>query len=278
MEFFFQAEYEKSFINRINFIAKAFMSKRLDKLVFNSAEALIFASEAMRKFYIKQYPAVANKKYTILPYLLISPKPNPVDFALKQQLVEKFNIRNDEKIFLFAGAFKKIGGVPDLITAYNFISKKNKNTRLFIIGDGPSMEECKALITKLKIDNNVFLIGRIPYTFLRTYQDIAHIIVCPDKKNPFSELIVHVKYLDAWASGKIVIVGAFESVKEINRDESLSLMFEPSNLDSLSNVMQKALNEYEMLLNKYRNTSNYTLENLSYSNFISNKPLIAAEI
>jgi glycosyltransferase involved in cell wall biosynthesis len=268
IEFIFQGKTANSVTDKIKFKAKAFIAELLDKKVFNNAAGLIFASRAMKDFYIDQYPPLSKKKNFVLPYVLSSNAASSVDLALKDSLIKKFNIKEDEKIFLFAGAFKKIGGVPDLITAYQTINSKNKNTRLLLIGDGPTFAECEFLIKKFGLEDKVYLAGRVSYNHLRTYQDLAHIIVCPDKQNMYSELIVHVKYLDALASGKLVIGGAFKSVKEINENERLSLMSKPSDIDSLAEVMQRSLDDYPALMHKYKESSSYTLENLNYAKFI----------
>jgi hypothetical protein len=111
--------------------------------------------------------------------------------------------------------------------------------------------------------------GRIPYDHLKTYHDLAVIIVCPDKQNVFSELIVHVKYLDALQSGKIVINGSFKSVKEVNFDQSLSVDFVPSNIDSLTNSLMYCLDNLETLKYKYSNNRKYAEENLTYASHIN---------
>ncbi len=111
--------------------------------------------------------------------------------------------------------------------------------------------------------------GRVPYKDLRTYQSIANVIVCPDRDNVYSQLIVHVKYLDALISGKIVINGAFESVKEINEEEKLSLLYIPSNVESLAKTIFRALENETYLLEKYQKNVQYVRHHLTYNTVIS---------
>ena len=81
---------------------------------------------------------------------------------------------------------------------------------------------------------------------MRSYQELADIIVCPDKKHPLSELVPHIKYFDALVSGKTVINGSFASIKDINHDERFSINFEPSDVNDLCNKIEKVLlNKYE---------------------------------
>lgn len=269
LEFKFQAQHAKSLGEKIKFWTKYKISEWLDNKVFNAAEGFIFASQAMKDYFVAQYPMVVKKKNYILPYVLSSDAiTDAVDTNLKKQLQELYNCRSEEKIIFFAGAFKKTGGVPDLILAFEKIMY-HYNTRLFIVGDGPTMPECQLIVKEKNMADKVVFIGRIPYHQLRTYQDLSDIIVCPDKQNVYSELIVHVKYFDSLISGKLVINGSFKSVKEINKDELLSIDFIPSDVESLKNSLQYTLDNFEALKIKYQNVKEFSRENLTYKSYVT---------
>jgi glycosyltransferase involved in cell wall biosynthesis len=269
LEFKFQAKLGKSLPEKIKFYTKYKISDWLDSKVCNAAQGLIFASQAMKEYFIAQYPKVAEKQNYILPYVLSSGAVlDTVDLNLKKELETKFNRKPDEKIIFFAGAFKKTGGVPDLILAFNTIKNKY-NSRLFIVGDGPTMTECQTIVEQNNLKDKVIFIGRIPYHQLRTYQDLADVIVCPDKQNVYSELIVHVKYLDSLLSRKVVINGSFKSVQEINKDEFLSVNFKPSDVQSLSTAISYSLDHYASLLEKYKNNFDYVSKQLTYASQVA---------
>src|SRR5690606_2051791 len=116
LEFDFQYRMAKQLAEKLKFYAKYWVSDRLDRKVCNAAQGLIFASRTMEDFFVKQYPQVAKKQNYILPYVLGSNAcREKVDRELHQELVERYSIQDGERIILFAGAFKKTGGVPDLI-------------------------------------------------------------------------------------------------------------------------------------------------------------------
>jgi glycosyltransferase involved in cell wall biosynthesis len=242
-------------------------AKFLDNKVCKNAQGLIYASKAMQNYFWKSIPCTRNKKSYILPYVLDKTQLSTnVDFDSRQNLIKRFKINESDKVILFAGVFKKTGGVPDLIRAVSMLN--NKNIKLFLIGDGPTYTECEELIKTQGIQN-AYLIGRVPYKDLRTYQNVANVIVCPDRDNVYSQLIIHVKYLDALVSGKIVINGAFESVKEINANEKISLMFIPSNVESLAKTILRSLENESTLLKKYEDNVEYIKQHLTYSTAIN---------
>jgi glycosyltransferase involved in cell wall biosynthesis len=265
LEFKFQAQHATSVKEKIKFYTKYKVSDWLDSKVCNAAHGLIFASKAMEEYFIAQYPKVKDKRNYIVPYVLSSGSiSDTVDSELKQKLIQKYNRRPEEKIIFFAGAFKKTGGVPDLISAFNALVN-NYDARLLIVGDGPTMNECLALVKENKLEDKVIFLGRIPYHHLRTYQDLADVIVCPDKQNVYSELIVHVKYLDSLMSGKVVINGSFKSVQEVNPDERLSVNFKPSDVASLTQAISYSLDNYDELLVRYKNNVSYVSKQLTYA-------------
>ena len=267
LEFDYQYRIETSRKKKAGLYLKYLGAKFLDNKVFKNAQGLIYASRAMQNYYWQTIPKTKEKETYILPYALdkTQVKTN-VDLNLRQSLLQEFEIRETDKVIFFAGVFKKTGGVPDLVTAFSML--ENKNIKLVLIGDGPTYAECEEII-KQKGMHNVYLTGRVSYKDLRTYQSIANVIVCPDRDNVYSQLIIHVKYLDALVSGKIVINGAFESVKEINEDEKLSLMFIPSNVESLAKTILRALENESTFLKKYEDNVEYISHHLTYSTVIN---------
>lgn len=267
-EFWFQHSNTKSFIKRCIFKAKFLSSKLLDKKVFENALGIIFSSHAMQDYFEKHYNLKNVKKYVVPNLISSNAITQEIDTDLLKKISEKYQVEKN-KIVLFAGGFKQTGGITDLVLAFEKVINKKHDTILILIGDGKIMPQCKELVSKLDLDKSVYFLGRIPYNKLRTYQEIADVIVCPDKQNPFSDMILHLKYLDALISGKIVINGSFKSVQEINKDEFLSLNFTPSDIDSLANSISFALENKEELEIKYRCSKTYTAKNLTYSKYIS---------
>ncbi len=268
LEFKFQSEQAKNPFKSLKFSVKYFVSNLLDTKVCGLASGLIFASREMERFFIEEYPGISQKNNFILPYYLSTNENlDTVDEQLKKKLEISLGINENEMIILFAGAFKKTGGVSDLILAFQKIHNQH-NTRLLLIGDGPTFDECKQIVKNYQLEEKIIFLGRTKYHELRTYQNLANIIVCPDKQNVYSELIIHVKYLDALASGKLVINGSFKSVTEVNVNESLSVNFTPSDVDSLARALKTCLKNYDTLSEKYKNNRQFVIQNLTYASGI----------
>jgi glycosyltransferase involved in cell wall biosynthesis len=271
IEFKYQMEnglgWKTRLINRIKYN----VSNSLDYKVFKNALGFIFASKAMDNYFKEQYPFINGKEICILPYVISKESlKNEVNLQLRESLIEKFGIKPADFVFFFAGGFKPTAGVEDLINAFAVLNSKHNNLRLLILGRGDAaLLQYKQLVDQHMINNKVQFIDSVPYAHLRTYQDLAHVIVCPDRQNPYSELIVHLKYFDALASGKIVVNSGFNSVKEINYDERLSLNFTPSSDADLTRVLEESINNYNLLQQRYSNNLQVLENELTYNTVIS---------
>jgi glycosyltransferase involved in cell wall biosynthesis len=259
----FKQKKENKIANYIKYIS-AFL---LDKKVFSNSNGIIFASKAMKEYFYVNYPKIKNKKSVILPYFVSN---ETCKFEISEMLINQirtqYNIKASDKIIFFAGGFKTLGGITDLVKAFSIASNTVDNIKLFLIGEGEELNNIKNEIRNNKLDKKVILAGLIPYDELRTYQELADIIVCPDRENIYSNLILHLKYIDSLVSNKIVINGGFKAVKEINIDEKLSIDFIPSDIDNLANKIIYAVENNVELTKKYSKNNIYVIENLLYEN------------
>lgn len=268
LEFQSHIKNAKSFQSKVINLIKYQLADRLDKKVFEYADGLIYGSYKMRTYYEKRYNLKNTKSY-IIPYLLgAESAERKVSDALRVKLLEDFDIKRDDFNILFVGTYKPTAGVEDLITAFDKLFKEFKQIRLILIGSGPYKNFCVSQATALSSRSRILFIDHIPYAELLTYQSLASVLVCPDKDNSYSHYVIHVKYFDALISGRLVINGAFDSVKEINQDDFLSLTFEPSNIDDLYQKLKSCIESFESLTQKYKDAKNFTAENLTYRSYI----------
>ena len=264
-EFKFQYAQSNSKREKFKLKIKVYFAKRLDKKVFDNAYRIIFPTQAMLEYWASIFPSVHNKDNIIIPNVLQNKayyrEPERDFIELKRK---ELDLNKSDRIILFAGGFKRSSGILDLIRAFSLIQERQKNTKLILLGDGPLMSSALALVKRLKINNIVYFTGFTDYKDLRSYQEIAHLLVCPDEENIFSHLIVHFKYLDALLANKVVINGNFRSVLEINQNEELSLGFSPSDVQDLARVMNLALDNYDHYRQKYSHTRDFILKYMTY--------------
>lgn len=253
------------FINRLKYL----IAKKLDAKVLGNARYNIYVGKEMEKYFLELYSNISEKQSIILPNLLDEKACDiDIDTALQEKFKKDLKISSSDRIILFAGSFKYSAGVLELIQSFEEIEKAHSNLRMLLIGNGPTYEVCQNYIKKNKLSDKIQMLGFTPYKYLPTLHSLADIIVCPDQMNEFSDKIIHLKYLDALLANKVVINGDFQSVLEINKNESLSVGFDPTEPNSLTSSLERVLKDLERYKLKYKNTKAYACEHLTYKNQI----------
>ena len=247
---------------------KSSIVSHLDKKVFYNGDAFWFLSRYIEEYYELLYPKIKKLENKIVPDGVNKELCfQSIDEVKMKKLYLKFDIKYNQTI-LFLGDFKDLGGVLDLIDAYNIVIKKIPDIKLILIGDGERFIEAQESVKRYNLEQNIIFVGRIEYNEIRTYQALATIIVCPDKEHIFSHLIPHIKYFDSLISGKIVINGAFKCIKDINEHQRYSINFEPSNIVDLADKIIYSFNNLDILESKYKNNKNIICNNFSYNHSI----------
>lgn len=265
-EFRFQLKRERSFKEKLKLKLKIYAAEHLDKKVFRNAGGIITPTLSMLEFFKTKYGNLVKKDNFILPNVLQNPSSyQPPQEKTVSQIRSQLNLKEDDFIILFAGGFKKSSGLLKLINSFITINRENQNSKLILVGDGPLMKEAKDKVKSNQLEERVYFTGLTRHEDLHNYQALAHILVCPDDDNIFSHLIVHYKYLDALLANKVVINGNFSSVLEINPNEKLSLGYDPGSEKDLTETLLKAIANYPYYKEKYGDTRDFILQNLTYS-------------
>lgn len=92
-------------------------------------------------------------------------------------LRKKIGITENDFVMLYVGRLAKEKNVEFLIDNHIYLSRKYKNLKLLIVGNGPDYNMFVRRVQKLKIDKNVIFTGAVPYDDISNYYAIADIFV-----------------------------------------------------------------------------------------------------
>ena len=98
-----------------------------------------------------------------------------VDNNKVEEIRKKLSLKEDSFNIVFVGRLAKEKNVDLLLNAQKNIVEKSKNINLIIIGNGPDMDEYKKTVSKLKIDNNVIFVGKVPWETVPLYYRLADV-------------------------------------------------------------------------------------------------------
>ena len=217
------------------------MHVSMEKETCQQADSVITISTPLKEYLVNSR-GVAEEKITIVHNgvntIKFSPAPRNLDLEGKLGLREK-------KIIGFIGSVTEYEGLDLLLQAAKIMFKSRDDFRIIIVGDGPHFSTIKNKVFKMKLENKILLIGRVPYHEVEKYYTLIDIAVFPRKGSLVCELVPPLKPFEAMAMGKCVIASNVGALAEIVQDGKTGLLFQKDNLKSLIEVLSEALDSPE---------------------------------
>lgn len=102
------------------------------------------------------------------------------DPAKLEEIRKKHGLNKGDFVILYVGRLGQEKSVDVLIEAHQELARDYK-AKLLIVGDGPDIDTYKKLAHKLKIDDNVIFTGKVPWTEVTLYYQIADIFATASK-------------------------------------------------------------------------------------------------
>ncbi len=209
-------------------------------------KVIIKALEYLEVFLYRKSDGVAGQTQGIvkhinnkIPKTPITWFKNGVDFSTlktltNQELTE--TEKTNEFVVGYTGLVGYAQGLEVLVEAANLLAE-NKNIKFLVVGDGPKLEEVKALANKYQLTNMEFT-GNVPKSEMPKYLNKMDITVVPLKKNELFLGAIPSKIFDSFANKVPVILGVSGEAKELFCDTyNCAYYFEPENVTKLVEVL-----------------------------------------
>lgn len=177
--------YHTMYEDYIHYITKGYFDSSSKKIVEyltlfycdKTANALIVPTKKTYDLFKEKYEV--NKNIHIIPTGIELDRfyTENVSKNKIKELKKKYQILKDEFTIVFVGRLAKEKNIQFLIDNHKELVKYNQDAKLLIIGDGPDMEEYDKLIQKLKLTENIILVGKVPYDEMPCYYHLADVFV-----------------------------------------------------------------------------------------------------
>ena len=151
-------------------------------------------------------------------------KPLEKDIAFAKSL----GISNNDNVIVFVGTLYPFSGLIDLVSDFEKIEEQNPNTKLLIVGGGPSYDKLQKLVIKKKLESKVILIDFKPQKEIPKYISLADLCINPFQINYVTNRILPTKILEYFACGKPVLSTPLSGTKELLPDESFGILYSTS--------------------------------------------------
>jgi len=163
---------------------------------------------------------------------------NPVDLSLYD--VESKNSKEDEYVkFVNVARFTKVKNQATLVEAISIISKKYKNIKMLLIGDGELRAEVEAMVDNYNLKDVITFTGNISNVYEKLKQSDIFVLSSHYEGLPLS-------ILEAMAAGLPIIATNVGGVPDVVTDNGI--LVEDNNLSQLVEAMVKLIENKELRL------------------------------
>ena len=168
---------------------------RHEEIVFDKAPYLNVVSKEMEEYIRFHYKVTGD--------IFIAPDGIPAKLETYASIIpaslEKYKA-NGQKIILFAGSCKPMGGARQLVETFMQSTELHRKAKLLLI-----TTETRYL-DGIEKDTQVILIPPMSHVELVSYVKAADVIVCPDDEgNEYNRICPHIKFYDALAIGTPIV-------------------------------------------------------------------------
>lgn len=178
----------------------------------------------------------------------------------KRELRQQLGI-GEGKIILFIGRINFAEkGIGYLLAAMPKVIAELPQAKLVVVGGGGESERLNKLTADLKIENNVFLAGKKPFSDLVKYINAADVFVMPSVwLEAFGQVTI-----EAMACGVPVVTTDAGASPEINFDGRTGFVVPAKNSAKLAKAIIKILNDQNLQAEFGRAARERVLQNYTY--------------
>lgn len=228
-----------------------------EKIVLKQAPYLNVVSSKMRDYVINRF--ITQSKIFIAPDGI----PDELEVYNRTKANESFKVDNNicsQKVILYAGSFKKLGGVSELVRVFVENPEIYQKSVLVLVGEGQEENNINKMTETRNLKNQIFHIRSIPHEELISLMKMADVIVCPDlDNNIYNQITPHIKLYDAIASGKNVVATDFDVNKELFPENMYPIFYFSHCVNNdFKNTLLKSLEIKQVQEIDLSNLENYT--------------------
>lgn len=239
---------------KLRFSGKTSWLKRIEKKVCQKADAVIVPS-----CYLKNIVAgwgVVGEKIKVVYNSFTK-----INLMIgKNQAKEKIKLNGD--LILSIGRLVGWKGFPALIEIMPRLLSVNPNFKLIIIGEGPEKETLEKKISSLKLQDKIFLTGKINYPEIILYLKAVDLFVLNSGYEGLSHTI-----LEAMAAGVPIIASKIGGNLELIKHNYNGWLVDYNDKEALFNSILNLWRD-KNLQNKFTDNSEKFLEKFEFSKMI----------
>ena len=168
------SQYKQDFLRAVRSETMAnIMTKEIIK-VYDKCDRCFTVNDEVARIYCEEYGSI-NKPVIIR---------NATDMTLLESvdsyIDKKYNIKNDEKVFLFVGRINALKNVFFIVDALKILKEKDIKFKMLFVGTGQDEDNLEEYIKENNLEDNIIMCGSInDREMLRKYYKRADLFLFP---------------------------------------------------------------------------------------------------
>ncbi len=177
--------YHTMYEDYTHYITKGYFDKSSKKIVEyltmfycdKTARELIVPTEKTYRLFKEKYHY--DKPINVIPTGMDVERFHQENLDVKKltSIRKNLKIKATDFVILFVGRLAEEKNIPFLIQVMKRISQKAPNAKLYLVGDGPDKQAYEELVKEEKLENKVFLVGKVAFPEMPYYYNIADLFV-----------------------------------------------------------------------------------------------------
>ncbi len=214
------------------------LESALEASVAKEADQVIAITSGIKGELIKR--GVDAEKISIIPNAINKEHFQPL--IANEDLSIKIGLKNVPTIG-YVGSIVWYEGLEDLLDALMILKNEGVAFNFLLIGDGSALPAIKEKVSGSSIENDVYILGRIPHEEVPDYYSLIDITPFPRKSLEVCEMVSPLKPFEAMAQEKAVIASNVGALQEIIQDKKTGLLFQKDNIEDLAVKLKSLLTD-----------------------------------
>lgn len=175
------------------------------------------------------------------------------------KLRKSLNIGDNDFVYILVARIAKEKSIEDLLIGFSKHIEEYPNSKFILIGDGPAKKDLEKLSNKLKLENNLLMLGFIPWNEVGKYYQLADVFL-----NASTTETQGLTYIEAMAANLALIVRYDNVLDGVISNNENGVFFNTT--DELVSKM-KEVRDNNKLLNYISENSRKSVDRFSKENY-----------
>jgi glycosyltransferase involved in cell wall biosynthesis len=213
-------------------VALGNLARKSEIEAYRRCDVLVAITDTLKEIIIQE-AGIEERKIVVMPNGVNTNRFDPQRASPKRFF--------DYPTIIFVGGVRTWQGLSLLITAISELQKVDIQYGLIIVGDGPAMPQCKTLVEKHHLHDQVKFLGRVPWEEVPNYIASGDLGYSGRIRPKFGQIYFSpLKLYEYQAMGKPVIAAAQQDAKSVLIPEQTGFLFDPENLEDLIAALHRA--------------------------------------